>query len=61
MGFEMTYIKHEIHIQGAIQINATSEVIVRVISEHKTAISPQSLSFDRVPKNIALQDILRLL
>lgn len=57
----MTYIKHEIHIQGAIQINATSEVIVRLISEHKTATSPQPLSFDRVPKNVALQDILRLL
>ena len=40
MGFEMTYIKHEIHIQRAIPCNIMSGVIVRVISEHKTAIFP---------------------
>ena len=43
MGFEMTYIQHEIHIQRAVQCNIMSEGIVRVISEHKTAIFPQSL------------------
>lgn len=61
MGFEMTYIKHEILVQRAIQSNATSELTVRVISEHEIAILPQSLSCDRVPKHIVLQGILRLL
>lgn len=58
IGFETTYTKHEIHIQRAIQIGVPYEVTLRVISEHKTAIWPQPLSFDTVPKDIAFQDIL---
>lgn len=44
IGFAMTYVKHEIHTQKAIQTDAMSEVTLRVISEHKTdMMAPVSL------------------
>lgn len=58
IGFETNYTKHEIHIQRTIQISVPREVTLRVISEHKMAILPKSLSFDTVPKDITFQDIL---
>lgn len=38
IGFEMTYIRHELHIHRTIQTIVMSEVSLRVIRKHRTAV-----------------------